>query len=199
VAEKTENPPRLVELWLRDDPGRWEALGFSVSDGTVDVGGVRLRLDADEVAWRLSGIEPVADIDGLATAVAANGDPGPPETHPNGAVGIDHVVVFSPDFERTQGALEQVGVTLSRIRDGGGFRQGFRRLGPVILELVEAKEAPPGPARFWGLVVTVADLPALAERLGDRLSPIRAAVQSGRHIATLRSGSGLGLKLAFMD
>jgi hypothetical protein len=203
VAEKTENTsafsPHLVELSLRDDPGRWEALGFSVSDGTVDVGGVRLRLNADEVAWRLTGIEPVADIDGLATAVAANGDAGAPEPHPNGALAIDHVVVFSPDFDRTQGALEQVGITLSRIRDGGGFRQGFRRLGPAILELVEAKEASPGPARFWGLVVTVGDLPAVAERLGDRLSPIRAAVQSGRHIATLRKGSGLGLKLAFMD
>jgi hypothetical protein len=114
-------------------------------------------------------------------------------------VAVDHVVVFSPDFDRTVNALEAVGVSLSRIRDGGGFRQGFRRLGPAILELVEAKDAPPGPARFWGLVVAVEDLPGLAERLGDRLTPIKAAVQSGRHITTLRRGSGLSLKLAFMD
>ena len=31
---------------------------------------------------------------------------------------------------------------LRRIRDAGGFRQGFRRLGPAILELVEALGAP---------------------------------------------------------
>ena len=123
----------------------------------------------------------------------------PTQSHPNGATAIDHVVVFSPDFERTRQALEEAGITLSRIRDGGGFRQGFRRLGPAILELVEAIQAPPGPARFWGLVVTVEDLPGLADRLGDHLSPIRAAVQSGRHIATLRRSAGLTLKVAFMD
>lgn len=191
--------PHIVELRLPDAPETWEALGFAVDDGHVDVGGVRLQLNADAVAWRLSGIDDaVADIDGLPTTFAQGPRAGA-AAHPNGAAGVDHVVVFSPDFDRTASALESVGVPLSRIRDGGGFRQGFRRLGPAILELVEAKDAPPGPARFWGLVVAVEDLPGLAERLGDRLSPIKAAVQSGRHIATLRRGSGLSLKLAFMD
>jgi hypothetical protein len=139
-----------------------------------------------------------AELDGPATAVTeAQAPAGRP--HPNGATGLDHVVVFSPDFDRTQHVLEEAGIALSRIRDGGGFRQGFRRLGPAILELVEAVEAPPGPARFWGLVVTVSDLPGLAERLGDQLSPIKADVQSGRHITTLRKTAGLSLKLAFMD
>ena len=206
MAEKANNrsasSASILELAIADDPGRWQALGFSVVGDTVEVGGVRLRLNAPGVAWTLAGTDDAGDIDGLATTTAATGPPGPAagETgHPNGAIAVDHVVVVSPDFDRTQQALADVGVTLSRIRDGGGFRQGFRRLGPVILELVEAIDAPPGPARFWGLVVTVDDLPALAQRLGDQLSPIRAAVQSGRHIATLRSTAGLSLKLAFMD
>ena len=43
------------------------------------------------------------------------------------------------------------------------MRQTFFRLGPVILELV----GPPqpdgdGPARFWGIAFTVADLDATA-------------------------------------
>ena len=64
--------------------------------------------------------------------------------HPNGAVGIDHVVVATPDFDRTAAALDAAGLGLRRVRDAGGFRQGFRRLGPAILELVEA------PARVCG-------------------------------------------------
>jgi hypothetical protein len=191
--------PHIVELSLPDAPEPWAELGFAVEDGHVDIGGVRLRLNADALAWRLSGIgDAVSDIDGLPTTVAEGLSAGA-VAHPNGAAEVDHVVVFSPDFDRTVSALEAVGVTLSRIRDGGGFRQGFRRLGPAILELVEAKDAPPGPARFWGLVVAVEDLRGLADRLGDRLTPIKAAVQSGRHIATLRRSSGLSLKLAFMD
>jgi hypothetical protein len=190
--------PHLVELALPDAPGPWEALGFAVEDGHVDVGGVRLQLNAPAVGWTLAAIEPVGDIDGLLTGVADAPAAGAAR-HPNGATEVDHVVVFSPDFDRTVRALERVGITLSRIRDGGGFRQGFRRLGPAILELVEAKEAPAGPARFWGLVVAVEDLSGLAERLGERLTPIKAAVQSGRHITTLRRSPGLSLKVAFMD
>src|SRR5438309_1076718 len=43
------------------------------------------------------------------------------------------------------------------------------------------------------------DRPGLTERLGEHVSPIKAAVQSGRHITTLRRSAGLGLKVAFMD
>ncbi len=96
---------------------------------------------------------------------------------------------------------------LRRIRVVGGdpredpaaFRQGFRRLGPAILELVEAKRAPAGPARFWGLVVIVDDLEALAERLGSQVSPPKPAVQPGRRIASLRASAGLSPRVAFMD
>jgi hypothetical protein len=114
-------------------------------------------------------------------------------------VGIDHVVVTTPEFDRTAAALSEVGMELRRVRDAGTFRQGFRRLGPAILELVEVPAAPPGPARFWGLVVIVEDLAALAERLGTQLGEVRPAVQPGRHIATLAPSAGLGPNVAFMD
>jgi hypothetical protein len=112
---------------------------------------------------------------------------------------IDHVVVVSPDFDRTSAALGAAGMPLRRIRDAGGFRQGFRRLGPAILELVEARDVPDGPATFWGLAVTVPDLDALADSLGDRLGTVRDAGQPGRRIATVRSVAGIGPALAFMD
>ena len=114
-------------------------------------------------------------------------------------MGIDHVVVTTPDFDRTAAALSEAGMALRRVRDAGTFRQGFRRLGPAILELVEVPAAPSGPARFWGLVVIVEDLAALAARLGPRLGEVRPAVQPGRHIATLAQSAGLGPNVAFMD
>ncbi|HWK16210.1 MAG TPA: hypothetical protein VNR66_02040 [Solirubrobacteraceae bacterium] len=195
--------PALAELRLADPPARWEALGFRVeADAAIVLGGVRLTLGAPGegiVAWTLTGISArVGDIDGLATGVAAPAGP-EPSAHPNGALALDHVVVLTPDFERTAGALEQAELPLRRIRDAGGFRQGFRRLGPAILELVEAVGAPAGPARFWGLVAIVEDLDGLAARLGDRVGAVKPAVQPGRRIATVRTSAGLGPALAFMS
>jgi catechol 2,3-dioxygenase-like lactoylglutathione lyase family enzyme len=191
------NRPTVTALTLADPPELWAALGFTVLDSTIDLGGVRLSLGAPGrgiTAWTLRGIDPVDELDGLPTTVRED-EGAPPADHANSALGVDHVVVVTPDFERTQHALEAAGLPLRRIRDAGGFRQGFRRLGPVILELVEAREAPPGPARFWGLVVTVEDLRAVAAHTGA----VKPAVQPGRHIATVRRECGLSLAVAFMD
>jgi sensor domain CHASE-containing protein len=72
-------------------------------------------------------------------------------------------------------------------------------MGATILEVVCSPEVPTGDARFWGLVVTVADLDALAERLGPALGNVRPAVQPGRRIATARRAAGLGTRVAFMS
>jgi hypothetical protein len=187
-------------LELADSAERWEELGFEVRDAQLQLGGVRVTLGADGrgiVGWAIRGFDQTPEIDGLPTAPIP--PPSMPASHPNGATGIDHVVVVTPDFDRTARELKRARLPLRRIRDAGGFRQGFRRLGPAILELVEATTAPPGPARFWGLVVIVEDLDALKRRLTDRLGDIKPAVQPGRHIATLRSHAELGQKLAFMD
>jgi hypothetical protein len=195
--------PELVSLSLADPPERWRALGFGVRDGRMRVGDVGVELGAPGdgiVAWRLRGVESGTEIDGLPWSASGEDQAEPDAAHPNGALGIDHVVVVTPDFDRTAAALDAAGLGLRRVRDAGGFRQGFRRLGPAILELVEAPHGDPGaPARFWGLVVIVEDLDALAERLGDRLGPVKDAVQPGRRIATLRGSAGLDTNVAFMD
>jgi hypothetical protein len=197
----SSNVPHLAALALADPAERWEALGFAVSDGQLQLGDVTVTLGVDGrgiVGWAIRGFDETPDIDGLP--IAPIPPPSMPVSHPNGATGIDHVVVVTPDFDRTAEALRTANLPLKRIREPPGeFRQGFRRLGPAILELVEATTAPPGPARFWGLVVIVEDLEALKRRLTDRLGDIKPAVQPGRHIATLRSHAELGQKLAFMD
>lgn len=198
------NAPRaeLAALQIADPAEAWDAVGFTVSkDGVVVVGGVELWLEAAGrgiTGWTLRRISLHHDVDGLPTGVTT--DPPSPETsHLNGAVAIDHVVVTTPDFDRTSAALSAAGIPLRRVRDAGGFRQGFRRLGPAILEIVEAPKMPIGPARFWGLVMIVADLAGLRARLAPHVGEIREAVQPGRHIATLDRGVGLSPRIAFMD
>ena len=194
--------PRLAALQIADPPDAWARLGFTVDDdGVIVVGGIELWLDASGrgiTGWTRRGLGRRGDIDGLPTGLTT--DPPPPDaTHPNQAIGIDHVVVTTPDFDRTAEALEAAGMPLRRVADAGGFRQGFRRLGPAILELVEVVNGPPGPARFWGLVVIVPDVFALRERLGSMVGEVRDAVQPGRHIAALDNAANLGPRVAFMD
>src|SRR5262249_2832827 len=122
----------LAELHVADRPGLWEALGFAVRDGYVELGGVRVVLGSDGRGiprWAVTGID-ATDIDGLPTTSASTVPQERSVTHPNGALGLDHVVITTPDFDRTAAALESAQLPLRRIRDAGGFRQGFRRLGP---------------------------------------------------------------------
>jgi hypothetical protein len=175
-------------------------------DGACDVGAVRLQLGAlgaeGLVGWALRGLPAGADLDGLATipSGAPERDPAQAPRHPNGAVRIDHVVVRTPDLERTVGALRGAGLEVRRIRDAGpSLRQAFLWVGDTILEVVGPAE-PEGdaPAAFWGLVVVVEDLDAACAALGDLVGEPRAAVQPGRRIATVRRTAGLGTALALM-
>ncbi len=194
--------PQLAALQIADPVEAWAALGFTVdADGVIVVGGVELWLEASGrgiTGWTLRGLARHGDVDGLPTGLTTDPPPDAVE-HPNAAIGIDQVVVTTPDFDRTAAALEASGMALRRVVDAGGFRQGFRRLGPAILELVEVVNGPPGPARFWGLVVIVPNLYTLRARLGPAIGEIREAVQPGRHIAALGNADNISPRLAFMD
>jgi hypothetical protein len=204
----TSQRPEIGELLISDDPERWTALGFRVDDGRCRVGTVTIRFVSDDrpglSEWTLRGVD-ADDLDGLPTSAAGD----PPEAsvpvHPNGALLLDHVVVNTPDVERTTRALEGAGIERRRVRDMGegddAVRMGFFRLGEVILEVVESAESrtdPDAPARFWGLVVIVDDLEDFARGAGDALGEVRDAVQPGRRIATVKRDAGLALPVAFM-
>jgi hypothetical protein len=112
-------------------------------------------------------------------------------------------VVLTPDLERTTASLEEQAIECRRVRevetDDGPLRQGFFRLGEVILEVVAHPKVESGPARFWGITFGVADLDAAAQLLGDALGSIRDAIQPGRRIATVRGSAGLGLPVALIS
>jgi len=190
--------PSIDELEIAADPLAWSAAGFDVAGESCRVSRVTLRLTGRSrrrgiVGWTLG--EAVS----AATAHA----------HPNGVVRLDHVVMLTPDLDRTVAELESQGFDLRRTREGatpgGSTRQAFFRAGEPILEVVLAPESssvardPGGPARLWGLAFVVEDLGATARTLGNRLGPAREAVQPGRRIATLGGDAGLGPAIAFMS
>ena len=190
--------PVLAGLSISDPPERWRALGLAVDGaGELSIGGVRLVLGIAPpgqgiAGWSLRQLPVPGDIDGLATTVATSEFRGR-EEHPNGAIAVDHVVIATPDFDRTAGVLQARGMELRRVGERAGRRQGFRRLGGPIMEIVEAAEAP--ATAFWGVAFTVAHLDAL----GPLVDAPRAAVQPGRRIASVSRDAGLSTRVAFMD
>jgi hypothetical protein len=199
-------PPELVALDIGAEPTAWRGLGFAVDpDGICRLGSVACRLTGEGRhlrRWTLTGVDAgVSDVDGLPTVVAASDARVEPADHPNGTADIDHVVVSTPDVDRTVAALGAIGLDVRRYRDAGtNTQQAFFRLGgPVILEVIGPVEpSGDGPARFFGLALNVVDLDATASYLGERLGRVKDAVQQGRRIATLHDKS-VGTAIAFMS
>jgi hypothetical protein len=186
-------------LAVADPAEAWVDLGFAVDAGVCRVGEVCFALGAEDGrgvrAWS------VGAIDGLRVCELAPAAAG--AEHPNGVVALDHLVVTTPDLDRTIDAFGAGGFDLRRVREtttyGTPMRQAFFKIGPVVLEVI-GPDAPAGdgPARFWGLAFTSGDLDATARCLGDRLHPPKDAVQPGRRIATLDKSAGSTVPIAFM-
>lgn len=208
-------PPTIDEIVVGDPPDAWRAAGYAVDDdGVCRIGQVRVRLvgsdDGRRIrSWSWRDVAPAAaatldasGLDGLATTTSTAPPPTPAD-HPNGATSIDHVVLVSPDLDRTTAAIEALGLPLRRTRAtdtyGAPFVQHFFRAGEVIIELIGPEERGEGSTAFFGLALTVADLDATAALLGPALGAAKDAVQPGRRIATLRHKDlGVSVATAFM-
>lgn len=205
-------PPTIDELLVADDPDAWRAVGFTVDpDGVCRIGSVRVRLDPGAGrkgvrAWSLREVPDIGDggVDGLPTT-PSDAPPAEPAQHEIGARLIDHVVVITPDLARTIDAVERTGLDLRRTREsdtyGAPMRQAFFRMGEVILEVVGPAEPQPdgGPARFYGLALTLDDLDGAKARLGERIGTPKPAVQPGRRICTIRPDTGVRTAVALMS
>lgn len=159
------------------------------------------------------GVLPGTSLDGLPTGVATRADDafgggdgtdGPVE-HPNGVLGLDHIVILTPDDDRTRSALEAVGLEVRRVREtdqyGAAMLQTFFRAGPVIVELVgPVTPLGDGEPGFFGLAMLVNDIDATAELLSPAIGDVKDAVQDGRRVATLRHRDlGMSVATAFMS
>lgn len=201
---------RISELVVGGGAQNWALIGISFDvSNCAALGDVALRLDTSLEpglhSWVLNGAkEDVTNIDGVATShkigesrIAASVEP----EFDLDVIGVDHVVINTPDLMRTSDALTAAtGAPLKRVRDAGNnVQQGFHRLGSVVVEIVTAPAMHPGPAFLWGFVLNVKDIYAVAKHVGpDVLSIPKPAVQAGKLIATFRSSVGLGVPLALM-
>jgi hypothetical protein len=202
---------RIGELVIGGSRANWAQVGINFSQaGVFAIGEIALRIDETLPpgmhSWALSNINStIRSIDGISTTgnVATSGiENNDAQGFVLMPLGIDHVVVNTPDLERTSNALHQAtGAELKRIREAGnGVRQGFHRLGEVIIEIVSAPSMPAGEASLWGFVLNVADVNEVSAYLGpDVLSPPKPAVQKNRLIATFRGAVGLGVPVALMS
>lgn len=189
----------------------WERLGLAFRRNVAVVGGVGLEMEPAEapgiVRLVLAGAPDIAvrDLDGVPIAhetAAVLGDldeiAAGATDHPLRPVGVDHVVVMTSSLDRTVEAVSAgTGEPLRRVREAGPVRQGFFRLGGVILEVVESPRVAGDHASLWGLVITVADLDAAVAMLG--LPDPRPAVQPGRRIVTVPASAGCAVPLALMS
>lgn len=187
----------------------WQAVGLPLVDGVAVVDGIAIRMrdprDGEQpciAGWVLADCpRDAADIDGLSTAYGP-----PPAAVDSGVDGLlagsqfDHLVVMTSSLERSCGAIEAAtGAPLKRIREAGPIRQGFHRLGGLIVEVVESAQVTADHASFWGFVLIVDDLHEVCGELGPEvISAPKQAVQPGRWIATFRASAGLGLPTALM-
>jgi len=201
------------EFQVADPADAWTRAGFSVdSDDICRIGGVRIRLVGPDrgsgiIGWSLRGLPSdgtLGDLDGIPTTRSDAVTVAPAE-HANGVIAIDHVVLLSPDLNRTVASLAAVGVKPRRERDGelGGrpIRQIFFRFGEVIIEVVGSPgTSSEGPSTLWGITYVVEHIDATASFFGDRTAPVKDAVQTGRRITTLRHHQlGLSVRSAMIS
>ncbi len=209
---------RILSLSVADTPEVWADLGFTVVDRRVQIGSVGFVLEGlgehrGITSWMLSAddgeLPPL--IDGLVTGSAVGASaPVDPPLHPNGIVAIDHIVVSTPDIDRTVRVFEDLGWECRRRREGAAYgqekmRQAFFWLGDVILEVVgpervsDDSEAASKRASFFGIALTAADLSVTQTFFGDLMKPPVEAVQPGRFITTISSRGGSSLAIAVMS
>jgi hypothetical protein len=202
----------VVEIVVGSTSAAWQAIGLSVTDDAADIGGIGLRFEPPTdglptgiVAWTLRGSpSQYSSIDGLATRYVDERAPVATSRvvdHSLGVVSFDHIVVMTSSLERSCGAIESATAEpLKRIREVGPIRQGFHRLGALVVEVVETADVVTECAAFWGFVFVVDDIRDAATRLGPELvSAPKAAVQPGRFIASFRREAGLGFPVALMS
>ena len=201
---------RISELVVGGGAQNWALIGISFDESNcAALGDVALRLDTSLEpglhSWVLHGADVSASsIDGVATSHAIGVSQIVASVQPDfdlGVIGVDHVVINTPDLMRTSDALTAAtGAPLKRVREAGNnVQQGFHRLGSVVVEIVTSPTMPQGVASLWGFVLNVKDIYAVANHVGpDVLSIPKPAVQTGKLIATFRSSVGLGVPVALM-
>lgn len=177
----------LTWLGVPGDEQAWTALGFTVNEGSVQIGRVRCELTRDR-SWRFDEIYGEVTTLEVPTAMlpAMTGA----AHHPCGVTHVDHVVYTVRDLDTATTALTAALGTAPRRRfhprGPKGPEMAFYRAGEAFIEVVAAGTAP----SLIGLALWSADLDATVTAIRAAGGPIgdpKPAVQGGR-IATVGHG-----------
>ncbi len=182
----------------------WLDAGFDSGPCGFEAGEVSVILGAPEAEGVRLILEPPSALDGAGIMEPPQSpSTGEGSRHPNGVVGVDHVVVATPSMARTRAAMLDAGLDLRlerQVRMGEReVQQAFFLAGPCVLELVGSANSTEGPATVWGLTFVTSALEELPALEGSPVASIRDAVQPGRRIAVARRELGLPTRVAFMN
>ncbi len=199
--------PSLAEIRVGDPPELWDRLGFEVDANRVRLGDVDVVLtgaDAGEGihGWGWRGEAPAAgDIEAWTVddTRAARREP-----HPNSALRVFYVVLFGPSWADAADSLTSCGLDVGEAREMGAPERPLLRsiaeAGEPAIEVIGPPERDSArPFDLWGTIIEVADIDATAAHLGDRLRPVKRAMQRGRRIATLDRTAGSSVPIAFIS
>ena len=136
---------------------------------------------------------------GIKTFVISRKEPlTPTDSEPGAAHKLDHVVIETPNPERTiahYGARLGLRFALDRTIDAFGTRFLFFRSGGLTIEIIHRLVRDYDPAShdtFWGLTWAVDDLHAAHNRLSKKdidISEIRPGRKPGTEVFTVRNGT----------
>lgn len=117
----------------------------------------------------------------------------PAQKQSGGVLGLDHIVVRTPDAERAAALYgARLGLDMRLDREVRGARLMFFRCGGAIVEIVEDKLLTSGRDKLWGLSWRVADADAAHARLtaaGVDVSEVRTGMKPGTRVFTVRDHS----------
>lgn len=137
---------------------------------------------------------PLDRTHGIPIALVAAEAATPPDAPPGGIIGLDHVVIGTPDPERAivlyAGRLG-LDLRLDRSNPDWGVRLLFFRCGDLVVEVAHRLKDGPGsgPDRFMGFSWRVADIEAAHARIagqGFNVSDIRTGRRPGTRVFTAR-------------
>lgn len=206
-------PYALGQLGVSGSPDAFRAVGFNISpNGLLAVLNGAIAFSGVGQEHQFLGIGAVGPmiptgvtLDGISVL---NSEVVPPVDHPNGVYELDHIVVLTPDIDRTSHHTQAVlGLRQLGSREADGQRQIFHRFADVahpggdvskgcLVELVQTNRVT--SARLWGVVFNTYDLAAMAQRCGGLLGEPHEAVQPERQIAVFAPGAALGIQVAVM-
>lgn len=183
----------LTWLGVPGDPEAWEALGFTVADGSFIVG--RVVHACGDAGWGFDAL--AAEPSGLGIPTSTSAAPAIAGEHPNHIARIDHVVYAVPDLDPAVDALTSMlgGPPRRRAfpRGPSGPEMAFFTVGDGSFIEVVASGRPPA---LWGIAFWTIDLDACVAAVREAGGPIgdpKPAVQGGRIASVWKEHVGWGV------